>query len=75
VDVIDPSEMPAKEEITPGTGLTWAEASDLLTALLASRRVVALEVCEYQPAKDEDLSLGRRLVELIVRAVVRHARA
>ena len=75
VDVIDPSEMPAKETITSGAGLTWAEASDLLTALLASRRVVALEVCEYQPARDEDLSLGRRLVELIVRAVVRHARA
>jgi hypothetical protein len=36
---------------------------------------MALEVCEYQPVKDVDLSLGRRLVELIVRAVVRHARA
>lgn len=75
VDLIDPSEMPAKESLTSGAGLTWAEASDLLTALLASKRVVALEVCEYQPARDKDLSLGRRLVELIVRAVVRHTRA
>ena len=75
VDVIDPKEMPAKETITSGVGLAWAEASDLLTALLASPRVVALEVCEYQPARDEGLSLGRRLVELIVRAVARHARA
>jgi arginase len=75
VDLIDPSEMPAKESITPGAGLTWAEASDLLTAILASKRVVALEVCEYQPAKDKDLFLARRLVELIVRAVVRHTRS
>jgi arginase len=74
VDVIDPREMPAKETVTSGTGLTWSEASDLLTALLASPRVVALEVCEYQPAGDEALALGRRLVELIARAVARHAR-
>jgi arginase len=74
VDVIDPGEMPAKEAITPGVGLTWTEASDLVTALLGSSRVMALEVCEYQPAKDPDLVLGRRLVELIVRAVARHAR-
>ena len=75
VDVIDAAEMPAKETITAGVGLTWSEASDLVTALLGSRRVVAFEVCEYLPAKDPDLLLGRRLVELIVRAVVRHARA
>jgi arginase len=75
VDLVDAGEMPAKDAITPGVGLTWAEASDLVTALLASPRVMALEVCEYQPAKDKDLVLGQRLVELIVRAVARHARA
>ncbi|HSB60267.1 MAG TPA: arginase family protein, partial [Vicinamibacteria bacterium] len=74
VDLIDPAEMPAKETLTPGTGLSWGEASDLLTALLGSRRVVALEVCEYQPARDPGLALGRRLVDLIVRAVARHGR-
>ena len=74
VDVIDPAEMPAKEPLTPGSGLTFAETSDLVTALLGSPRVVALEVCEYLPARDSDLAIGRRLVELIVRAVARHAR-
>ena len=74
VDVIDPGEMPAKESYTPGAGLTWAEASDLVTALLASPRVAAFLVCEYQPARDPDLVYGRRLVELIARAVSRHFR-
>jgi arginase len=74
VDVIDPAEMPAKEAPTPGAGLTWAEASDLVTALLASPRVVAFLVCEYLPARDPDLAYGRRLVDLIVPAVARHAK-
>ena len=74
VDVIDPGEMPAKESVTPGSGLTWTEASDLLTALLASPRVAAFLVCEYQPARDPDLVYGRRLVELIARAAARHFR-
>lgn len=74
VDVIDPAEMPAKEDSTPGPGLTSDEASDLVTALLASPRVVAFVVCEYQPARDPDLACGRRLVDLVVRAVARHAR-
>ena len=74
VDVIDSVEMPAKQTITPGIGFTWQETSDLLTALLASKRVVALLVCEYQPEKDPGLVLGRRLVEIITRAVARHAR-
>ncbi len=74
VDVIDPGEMPAKESYTPGAGLTWTEASDLVTALLASPRVAAFLVCEYQPARDPDLVYGRRLVELIARGVGRHFR-
>ncbi len=74
VDVIDAAEMPAKESVTPGPGLTWNEASDLVTALLASSRVAAFLVCEYQPARDPDLVYGRRLVELIARGVSRHFR-
>src|SRR5262249_61168012 len=38
VDVIDAAEMPAKQTVTAGAGLTQAERSDLLTALLASPR-------------------------------------
>lgn len=75
VDVIDPSEMPAKTAITPGAGLSLADASDLVTALLASPRVVALEVVEYQPERDPDRACARALVDLIARAVARRLRS
>src|SRR5262249_22456914 len=52
VDVIDAAEMPAKQTVTPGQGLTGAELSQLLTALVASPRVIALEVTEYDPTRD-----------------------
>jgi arginase len=74
VDVMDASEMPAKETVTSGQGLSWTEASDLLTALLASPRVVALQVNEYSPGRDPGGSCASRLVELITRAVSRHFR-
>jgi arginase len=75
VDVIDPAEGIACSTLTPGTGLSFAEASDLLTALLASPRVVALEVTEYHPEADPDGRGARRLVELLTRALARHLRA
>jgi arginase family enzyme len=74
VDVIDPAEMPAKQSITPGEGLTFAEASDLVCALLASPRVIALEVAEYQPDRDPESVCAKALVDLIVRAVARRLR-
>jgi arginase family enzyme len=66
--------MPAKATLTPGEGLSFAEASDLLTALLASPRVVALEVAEYDPGRDPG-TVAPRLVEMLARAVGRHVRA
>jgi arginase len=72
VDVIDPSEMPAKHQAVPGPGLSFAEASDLVAALAASPRVVALEICEYAPDIDPGLATARRLVELVTRAAARH---
>lgn len=74
VDVIDPAEMPATSSHTGGPGLTFAEAGDLLTALMASPRVVALDVCELQPAKDPDGAFARRLAELLVRSLGRRLR-
>jgi arginase len=71
VDVIDGVEMPAKQYVTPGPGLTVAEVSDLLTALVASPRVISLEVTEYDPSRDPGGAHGRRIVDLIVRAVGR----
>ena len=45
--------MPAKSTLTPGEALVLGEVSDLLTGILASPRVVALEVCEYDPDYDD----------------------
>lgn len=75
VDVIDPAEMPAKYPAAPGRGLEFAEASDLVAALLASPRVVAFELCEYSPDRDPGLATGRQLVALLARAVARRFRA
>jgi arginase len=69
VDVLDPREMPAKDAVTPGQGLSWEEAELLLCAILASPRVVGLEVTEFSPGKDRDGTLARRLVELLARAL------
>ena len=74
VDVVDPAEMPAKSVLTPGPGLSLSETGDLLTALLASPRVVALEVCELQPECDPDGSSARKVVDLVTRAVARRLR-
>ena len=75
VDVIDVSEMPAKQYLTPGDGLTVAEVSDLVTAIVASPRVVALEVTEYDPSRDPDGSHARKVVDLVVRAAGRRLHA
>jgi arginase len=71
VDVIDSAEMPAKQELTAGDGLTLAEVSDLLTAVMASPRVVALEVTEYDPSRDPEGVHARKVIDLIVRAMGR----
>ena len=75
VDAIDPVEMPAKDTLAPGPALSLAEASDLVTALVASPRVVALVVTEYNPARDPESVHAAKLVDLIVRAVSRRLRA
>lgn len=74
VDVIDPEEMPAKSPLLPGPGLSLEETGGLLTALLASPRVVALELCEYDPDLDPEGVHARKLVALAARAVARRFR-
>jgi arginase len=75
VDVIDPKDMPAKAVLAPGEALGFEEVADLLTRILASPRVVALLVCEYEPDRDDaGLTCGRRIVELVSRAVARRLR-
>jgi arginase len=75
VDVIDPKDMPAKTVLAPGEALSLGEVTDLLTRILASPRVVALLVCEYEPDRDDaNLTCARRIVELVTRAVARRLR-
>jgi arginase len=74
VDAIDPAEMPVTDYVTRGEALSLAEVSDLVTALAASDRTVALEVTEYNPSHDPEGEHGRKLVELIARAVGRRLR-
>jgi arginase len=73
VDAIDYTEMPVKP--SADGGLTIAEVSDLLTALLASPRVVALHVGEFVPAKDPDGVHARKVIDLLARAVARKVKA
>jgi len=65
VDVLDPEVLAAKDTITPGRGLDWDEAQALLVSLAASPRVVAVEVCEFNPSKDPGGRDARRLVALL----------
>jgi arginase len=74
VDVLDPAEMSAKQPLTPGVGLTFPELRNLLTALMASPRVVALEVVEFSPDRDPGGVLARQLVDLLAEAVGRRFR-
>jgi arginase len=71
VDVIDAAEMPAKQFLTPGQGLAYGEVSDLVTAIVASPRVVALEVTEYDPSRDPEGEHARKIAALLVRATHR----
>jgi arginase len=75
VDVVDPLEMPAKGRITEGLALSLAEVSDLVTAFLASPRVIGIEVMEYDPSGDPDGAHARKIVDLLCRAVARRLRA
>ena len=74
VDAVDPVEMPAHDLVTPGPALSLAEVSDLVTALVASPRVVALDVAEYNPQRDPSGANARKVVDLVVRAVSRRLR-
>jgi arginase len=73
VDAIDYAEMPVKDSIG-GAGLTIAEVSDLLTALVASPRVVGLHIAEFNPARDPEGVHSRKVIALLVRAVTRRVR-
>jgi len=74
VDAIDYAEMPVKDPVG-GVGLTMAEVSDLLTALVGSPRVVGLHIAEFNPARDPEGVHARKVIALLVRAVARRVRS
>jgi arginase len=74
VDAVDPAEMPAHDVVTPGPALSLAEVSDLVTALVASPRVMAFDIAEYNPHRDPEGVHARKVVDLVVRAVARRLR-
>jgi arginase len=69
VDVLDADAMPAKDTVTPGRGLGWADAEALVSALVAAPRVVGLQLTEFNPSLDPDGSLALKLVALLAKAV------
>jgi arginase len=75
VDVLDPEQLAAKDTLTPGQGLTWEQVEALLTTLVSSPRVVALELCEFNPALDPQGRDARRLVALLESIVAARADA
>ncbi len=72
VDAIDYAEMPVKD--SGDGGLSVAEVSDLVTALVASPRVIGLHVAEFNPGRDPEGLHARKVVDLLARAVARRAR-
>ena len=73
VDAIDYAEMPVKDAVAGG--LSIADLSDLLTALVGSPRVVGLHVAEFDPRRDPEGIHARKVVELLTRAVARRVAA
>jgi arginase len=69
VDVLDPELMPAKDGHTPGRGLGWDAAQELLSSLVVSARAAALQLCEFNPARDPDGRAALGLVALLARAM------
>jgi arginase len=74
VDAVDYAEMPVKDPVVEGAGLTVAEVSDLLTALVGSPRVVGVHLAEFNPARDPEGVHARKVIALLVRAVARRVR-
>ncbi len=64
VDVLDERVFPATDYLMPG-GLDWSEATEVLTPLLSSPRLVGASLGCYNPEKDPGLACGRALVEAL----------
>jgi arginase len=68
VAVLDPAVMPAKAGSIVGPGLNWGELEEMLLVLCTSPRVIALEVCGFDPSRDAEGQHAQRLVAAIAAA-------
>lgn len=68
VDVLDDDIMPAVDYRQPD-GLSWSEASEVLTEAIASPRARGLDVTIFNPTLDPDGRLAVELAELLLRVL------
>ncbi len=67
VDVLDPGLMPVAHPAPDG--LSFSQAGEVLTRVMASRQVLGMSVTCYQPGLDRDGVAGSRLATLISNTV------
>ena len=68
VDVIDFAEFPAAD-VLHERGLAYNEALDALRVFVSTPRFAGLVVTEFNPNRDPDGALARRLVDLIAQVI------
>jgi len=64
IDVLDPELIPAVNYPTP-YGLTTEETSVVISKLLGTGKVRALELAAYNPSKDRGASSAKKIIELL----------
>jgi arginase len=68
LDVITEQEFPATN--VPGSGgLSFAEVQCSLVEFLKQKNLVGLDIAQYNPLKDPDGAVGKKLVELLAEAL------
>jgi arginase len=68
-DVLDDSTMPAVDYRLGGGGLSFSELSELLKILVASDRVVGMDITIFNPRLDLDGSITRRFVSSLIQGL------
>ena len=70
VDVVDPEIIPSVNYPTPG-GLSVEETSVIISKLIGTGKMRAIELAAYNPSKDKSAATARKIVELLRMSFVR----
>lgn len=73
-DALDPAIMPAVMAPTPG-GLSYTQAIDLIAAVTAQARLVAIDMVEFVPGRDRDGTAALTAARILANALGGLARA